>query len=100
MRPCATQAVAATRRWQEQCIGPTTTICLWRYRTQDDLDRLSGREDGRLGSARQRVLDERLASQPTQSRLLDALAAVAQNRQALREALGDRVRVPPELLNI
>ena len=36
-----------------------------------------------------RVLDERLASQPTQSRLLDTLAVHGSNRQALREALSE-----------
>jgi hypothetical protein len=35
------------------------------------------------------VLDERLASQPTQSRLLDTVSANPQNRQALRESLAD-----------
>jgi hypothetical protein len=35
------------------------------------------------------VLDERLASQPTQSRLIDWLAALPQNIEALRHALGD-----------
>ena len=42
-------------------------------------------------TAREQVLDERLASQPTQSRLLDIVAAFAENRQALREALAEWV---------
>ena len=62
------------------------------YRAQDDLDRLA--HDPALKMAvwdrpGPRVLDERLASQPTQSRLLDTLATLGQNRQAMRKALAD-----------
>jgi Transposase DDE domain group 1 len=62
------------------------------YRAQDDLDRLA--HDPALKMAvwdrpGKRVLDERLASQPTQSRLLDTLATTGRNRQAMREALAD-----------
>lgn len=64
------------------------------YAAQDDVDRLA--HDPALRMAvwdrpGERVLDERLASQPTQSRLLDALAATAMNREALRAALSDWV---------
>ena len=62
------------------------------YRAEDDLDRLA--HDPALKMAvwdrrGTRVLDERLASQPTQSRLLDTVAVFGQNRQAMREALAD-----------
>ena len=62
------------------------------YRAQDDLDRLA--HDPALKMAvwdrpGPRVLDARLASQPTQSRLLDTVAVFGQNRQAMREALAD-----------
>jgi hypothetical protein len=64
------------------------------YAAQDDVDRLA--HDPALRMAvwdrpGARVLDERLASQPTQSRLLDALAAMTTNREALRAALSDWV---------
>lgn len=64
------------------------------YRAQDDLDRLAHDPALRMASWDRRgprVLDERLASQPTQSRLLDLLAHVGNNREALRRALGDWV---------
>jgi hypothetical protein len=62
------------------------------YRAQDDLDRLA--HDPALKMAvwdrpGEQVLDERLASQPTQSRLLDTVSDNPQNRQALRESLAD-----------
>jgi len=62
------------------------------YHAQDDLDRLA--HDPALKMAvwdrpGEQVLDERLASQPTQSRLLDTVASFIENRQALREALAD-----------
>jgi hypothetical protein len=62
------------------------------YRAQDDLDQLA--HDPALKMAvwdrpGRRVVDERLASQPTQSRLLDTLATTGHNRQAMREALAD-----------
>ena len=64
------------------------------YRAQDDLDRLA--HDPALKMAvwdrpGETVLDERLASQPTHSRLLDILASCPQNREALRGALADWV---------
>ena len=58
--------------------------------TQDDLDRLAHDPAMKMavwdrpGAA---VLDERLASQPTHSRLLDTVAEDPANRQALRAAL-------------
>lgn len=62
------------------------------YEAQDDLDRLA--HDPALKMAvwdrpGEGVVDERLASQPTQSRLLDILAGRVENRHALREALGE-----------
>lgn len=58
----------------------------------DDVDRLA--HDPALRTAvwdrrGEEVIDERLASQPTQSRLLDQLAGSRQNRQALRGALAE-----------
>lgn len=62
------------------------------YGAQDDLDRLA--HDPALKMAvwdrpGDAVIDERLASQPTQSRLLDTLAAYKSNREELRAALPD-----------
>jgi hypothetical protein len=62
------------------------------YQTQDDLDRLA--HDPALKMAvwdrpGEQVLDERLGSQPTQSRLIDTLAHYKDNLEALREALSD-----------
>lgn len=62
------------------------------YKAQDDLDRLA--HDPAMKMAvwdrpGNQVADERLASQPTQSRLLDILSAHQKNREALREALAD-----------
>jgi hypothetical protein len=62
------------------------------YRAQDDLDRLAHDPALKMAVWDRRgtqVLDERLASQPTQSRLLDTVAVFGQNRQAMREALAD-----------
>jgi hypothetical protein len=62
------------------------------YRAQDDLDRLAHDPALKMAVWDRRgtqVLDERLASQPTQSRLLDTLATTGHNRQAMREALAD-----------
>jgi hypothetical protein len=62
------------------------------YDAQDDLDRLAHDPAfqmavwDRPGEA---VLGERLASQPTQSRLIDMLAHIPGNLQALRESLLD-----------
>jgi hypothetical protein len=64
------------------------------YRTQDDLDRLAHDPALRMATWNrpgQRVLEERLASQPTQSRLLDLLAHQGRNLEVLRRALGDWV---------
>ncbi|MFH0983510.1 MAG: IS1380 family transposase [Planctomycetota bacterium] len=64
------------------------------YRAQDDLDRLAHDPALRMASwnrAGKRVLEERLASQPTQSRLLDLLAHQGRNLEVLRRALGDWV---------
>jgi hypothetical protein len=64
------------------------------YAAQDDVDRLAHDPAVRMAvwdRPGERVLDERLASQPTQSRLLDALASTTTNREALRAALPDWV---------
>lgn len=61
------------------------------HRAQDDLDTLAHDVAMKLAAwdrPGDRVIDERLASQPTQSRLLERLAADGANRQALRQALG------------
>jgi hypothetical protein len=64
------------------------------YETQDDLDRLAHDPALRIAAwdrPGDAVLDERLASQPTQSRLVDILAENQANREALRESLSDWV---------
>jgi Transposase DDE domain group 1 len=64
------------------------------YRAQDDLDRLAHDPALRMATWDRpgpRVLGERLASQPTQSRLLDLLAHHGRNLEVLRRALGDGV---------
>jgi hypothetical protein len=68
-------------------------LCLG-YTAQDDLDRLA--HDPALKMAvwnrpGDTVIDERLASQPTQSRLIDILAHSPHNVNILRETLGDWV---------
>jgi hypothetical protein len=62
------------------------------YSAADDVDRLA--HDPALRTAvwdrrGEAVIEERLASQPTQSRLVDQLADSQPNRQALRTALAD-----------
>jgi hypothetical protein len=62
------------------------------YESQDDLDRLA--HDPAMKMAvwdrpGDSVLDERLASQPTHSRLIDILAFQEDNRETLRDALAD-----------
>lgn len=60
------------------------------YATQDDADRLAHDPAMKLAAwdrPGEQVLDERLASQPTQSRLIDYLAHDPQNRAALRDSL-------------
>jgi hypothetical protein len=62
------------------------------YATQDDVDRLAHDPALRLACWDRRgeaVLDERLASQPTQSRLIDTLANFSRNLEATRDALAD-----------
>jgi hypothetical protein len=64
------------------------------YRAQDDLDRLAHDPALRMATWNRpgkRVLEERLASQPTQSRLLDLLAHQGRNLEVLRRALGEGV---------
>ncbi len=59
---------------------------------QDDLDRLAHDPAMRMATwdrAGEEVLEQRLASQPTQSRLIDWLADFSANREALRHSLFD-----------
>ena len=62
------------------------------YATQDDLDHLAHDPAFRLACwdrHDRRTLDERLASQPTQSRLINILTRDSQNLEALRGSLPD-----------
>lgn len=62
------------------------------YSAQDDVDRLAHDPAMKMAAWDRRgeqPLDERLASQPTQSRLIDILIRTAGNRAALRDALAD-----------
>jgi hypothetical protein len=62
------------------------------YSTQDDADRLAHDPAMKLAAWNRHgeaAIEERLASQPTQSRLLDTLAHHAPNRAALRDALAE-----------
>lgn len=62
------------------------------YSAQDDADRLAHDPAMKLAAwdrPGQQTLEERLASQPTQSRLIDLLTRTAGNRAALRDALSD-----------
>ena len=61
-------------------------------RHQDDLDRLAHDPAMKLSSWNrpgEKVLEQRLASQPTQSRLIGWLAGIRGNREALRNSLFD-----------
>jgi hypothetical protein len=60
------------------------------YDAQDDLDQLAHDPAFKMAvwdRPGEQVLEERLASQPTQSRLIDILTNFPDNRAALREAL-------------
>jgi len=62
------------------------------YAAQDDVDRLAHDPAMRIACwdrTGEATLDERLASQPTQSRLIDILTRSPQNLEALRDALAD-----------
>jgi len=62
------------------------------YAAQDDADRLAHDPAMKLAAWNrpgEATLEERLASQPTQSRLVDSLAHHAPNRAALRDALAE-----------
>jgi hypothetical protein len=62
------------------------------YSTQDDADRLAHDPAMKLAAWNrpgEATIEERLASQPTQSRLLDILAHHAPNRAALRDSLAE-----------
>jgi len=62
------------------------------YSAQDDLDRLAHDPAMKMAAWDRpgpQPLDERLASQPTQSRLIDILTSTPGNRAALRDSLGN-----------
>jgi hypothetical protein len=62
------------------------------YSAQDDADRLAHDPAMKLAvwdRPGEQTLEERLASQPTQSRLIDILTLTAGNRAALRDALSE-----------
>lgn len=62
------------------------------YAAQDDADRLAHDPAMKLAVWNRRgeaTLDERLASQPTQSRLIDILTLTSGNRAALRDSLAE-----------
>jgi hypothetical protein len=62
------------------------------YSAQDDADRLAHDPAMKLAAWNrpgEQPLDERMASQPTQSRLIDILSHDPDNRYALRDALSD-----------
>ena len=62
------------------------------YSAQDDADRLAHDPAMKIAvwnAKGDQVLQERLASQPTQSRLIDILTLTPDNRAALRDALGE-----------
>ncbi|HEY2425503.1 MAG TPA: IS1380 family transposase [Pseudolabrys sp.] len=62
------------------------------YTAQDDADRLAHDPAMKLAAWNrpgEQPLDERLASQPTQSRLLDILSREPDNRYAVRDSLAD-----------
>jgi len=62
------------------------------YSAQDDADRLAHDPAMRMAAWNRtgdQTLDERLASQPTQSRLIGVLSSSTNNRYALRDALAD-----------
>ena len=62
------------------------------YPAQDDADRLAHDPAMKMAAWNRpgtQPLDERLASQPTQSRLIDILSLTPGNRDALRDALAD-----------
>lgn len=62
------------------------------YSAQDDADRLAHDPAMKLAAWNrpgEQPLEERMASQPTQSRLIDILSRAPANRQALRDSLAD-----------
>jgi hypothetical protein len=62
------------------------------YAAQDDADRLAHDPAMRMAAWNRtgdQTLDERITSQPTQSRLIDVLSNCPENRYALRDALAD-----------
>ena len=62
------------------------------YAAQDHADRLAHDPAMRMAAWNRtgdQTLDERMASQPTQSRLIDVLSHCPENRYALRDALAD-----------
>lgn len=64
------------------------------HQTQDDVDRLAHDPAFRAAAwnrSGDEVIDQRLASQPTQSRLIDILALNRDNTEALRDGLSDTI---------
>lgn len=62
------------------------------YATQDDADRLAHDPAMKMAAWNRpgdQAIDERLASQPTQSRLIDILTLTPDNRATLRDVLAD-----------
>ena len=62
------------------------------YSAQDDADRMAHDPAMRMAAWNrpgEQTLDERMASQPTQSRLIDILSRQPRNRYALRDSLAD-----------
>jgi len=83
-----------TRYSMRELLRQRLYALIHRHSAQDDLDALAHDVAMRLAvwdRPGPRVADERLASQPTHSRLIDTLAAAKANRQALRHALATSI---------
>jgi len=79
-----------TRYTMTELLRQRLYALIQRHSAQDDLDCLAHDVAMRLAvwdRPGQRVAHERLASQPTHSRLIDTLAVAQANRQTLRQAL-------------
>ncbi len=78
-------------RWSN-CSASGSTPWAAGYSLQDDADRMAHDPAMKLAAWNrpgEQPLDERMASQPTQSRLIDILSREPDNRYALRDALAD-----------
>lgn len=85
---------AKTRYSMSELLRQRLYALIQRHSAQDDLDALAHDVAMKLAvwdRPGSRVADERLASQPTHSRLIDTLAAAKANRQALRQALATSI---------